>query len=143
VDEGNHNYSIIASANSPAQASCLTSGIYPQFLIYYLGERPKQVGWKSDRAILRIPDPPETPKMLYALDKNLLGLTRKIDHVRLLSDCLGYLYYREGQAVGYGYLGISNGPFAFLDQAGILAILARAEVKLWITGSMSSVWKFL
>jgi hypothetical protein len=38
-----------------------------------------------------------------------------------------YLYYQDGQLVGYGYLGVHNGPFGLLEADDFPAVLAHAE----------------
>lgn len=50
-----------------------------------------------------------------------------VDHRWLLSDREGYQYYRDGQAVGYGYLEVRNRPFALLDTNDFPTVLAHAE----------------
>ena len=66
-------------------------------------------------------------RTLAEIDKRVLGFTRHVDHNWLLSDRLGYLYSRNDQPVGYGYLGVRNGPFALLDKSDFPAVLAHAE----------------
>jgi hypothetical protein len=39
----------------------------------------------------------------------------------------GYLHYRRGHPVGYGYLAVRSGPFVLLDAEDSPAVLARAE----------------
>ena len=46
-----------------------------------------------------------------------------------MSDRQGYLYLRNGQPVGYGYVGHRSGPFALLDAADYPAVLAHAETQ--------------
>lgn len=38
-----------------------------------------------------------------------------------------YLYYQDGQPVGYGYLGVRNGPFVLLEADDFPTVLAYAE----------------
>jgi hypothetical protein len=83
--------------------------------------------WRGDLDIQPIQDTPEMLKYLSDVDKNVLGFTRQVDHQWLMSDRQGYLYLRHGQVVGYGYLGVRNGPFALLDQADFPVVLAHAE----------------
>lgn len=40
------------------------------------------------------------------------------------------MYRRRGQAVGYGYVGSSSGPFALLDANDFPAVLAHAESRM-------------
>ena len=39
----------------------------------------------------------------------------------------GFVYIRNGTPVGYGYVGLYQGPFAALDPAAIGTMLAHAE----------------
>ena len=50
-----------------------------------------------------------------------------MDHRWFLVNRQGYLYLRDGQPVGYGYLGKRNGPFGLLDNEDFPAVLAHAE----------------
>jgi hypothetical protein len=43
------------------------------------------------------------------------------------TDRKGYVYYREAQPVGYGYVGLRSGPFILLDANDFPAVLAHAE----------------
>ena len=66
--------------------------------------------------------------MINILDKQVIGFQREEDHKWLLSDRQGFLYFRDGEAVGYGYVGeISSGPIAMLDDRDIPHVLAHAE----------------
>jgi hypothetical protein len=64
---------------------------------------------------------------LGEIDQQVLGHRRDVDHAWLIGDRQGYLYTRNGSPVGYGYLGIKNGPFALLDASDYPAVLAHAE----------------
>jgi hypothetical protein len=46
-----------------------------------------------------------------------------------LNNRQGYLYYRGGKPVGYGYIGSSSGPFAVLETRDFPAALAHAETE--------------
>lgn len=119
--------SIIASPDVRALALYLKTGVYPRFPIYYFGRRPEPVTQKTDLTFEPITTSPETLAILGALDKELLGFKRDTAHAWLLAERQGYLYYRSAQAVGYGYLGVRNGPFALLDADDFPAVLAHAE----------------
>jgi hypothetical protein len=61
------------------------------------------------------------------IDSQLLNHRRDVDHHWLMSDRQGYLYYRAGRPVGYGYVGHASGPFALLEASDYPPILAHAE----------------
>jgi hypothetical protein len=69
------------------------------------------------------------PPELRAIDQEILGYTRDVDHAWLATMKTGYLYRRNGRAVGYGYAGVDNGPFALLDAADYPTVLAHAAAQ--------------
>ncbi|UCC85556.1 MAG: GNAT family N-acetyltransferase [Anaerolineales bacterium] len=125
--DGAAHRSIIASADFRAQALYLKTGVYPRFLIYYFGRAPESVRVSTDLSFEPITALPDNLKRLGELDEVVLGHRRDVDHAWLLTDRQGYLYYRSGRPVGYGYLGVRNGPFALLDARDYPAVLAHAE----------------
>ncbi len=70
---------------------------------------------------------PETLATIAALDETIISHRRDIDPTWFSTDRQGYLYRRQGRPVGYGYMGLKNGPFALLDNADFPAVLAHAE----------------
>lgn len=121
--------SIISSADVRAQALYLKAGAYPRFPIYYFGRNPEVVTVTTDLVLEPITVSPENLEVLASLDRLLLGYRRDAIHAWLLADRQGYLYYRHNQPVGYGYVGIRNGPFALVDDRDFPAVLARAETE--------------
>lgn len=119
--------SIIATTDARAQALYLSSGVYPRFPLYFFARQPEPVSVSSDLEMERIYDTPQTVELLSELDKKVLGFRREVDQRWFLSDREGYIYYREGQPVGYGYHGWHNGPFALLEPSDFPAVLAHAE----------------
>lgn len=126
-DEGAAHRSIIATTDSRAQTLYLRAGVYPRFPIYYFGREPEIVTVKSELTFVPMASTPETLKILGTIDRQIIGHRRDDDHLWLMANRQGYLYCREGQPVGYGYLGVSNGPFALLQEADFPAVLAHAE----------------
>jgi len=119
--------SIITSPDIPAQVLYLKSGVYPRFPAYYFGRSPEQLSFSSDLTIAPFQASPSNLATLAGIDNTVLGFTRQVDHNWFLSERQGYLYCRNDQPVGYGYLGVRNGPFALLDEADFPAVLAHAE----------------
>ena len=109
--------SIISSADMRAQKLYMKMGVVPRFPVYYFGKSPQPATVSTDLAFEPITNLPETLAILSKLDQTILGHRRDTDHSWFLADRQGYLYYRDGQPVGYGYLGHRNGPFALLNSA--------------------------
>lgn len=119
--------SIIASTDIRAQVRYLKAGIYPRFPIYYFWRTPAVTPVATDLTFEPLTASPETLAALADLDRGIIGHRRDIDHEWLLTQRQGYLYYRQGQLVGYGYAGLRNGPFALLNPGDFPAVLAHAE----------------
>lgn len=118
---------IIATSDLRAQALYLKSGVYPRFPGYYFSRQPEVVEFSSDLVFTPISVSANILDILGAIDEQVLGHRRDVDHSWLLGDRQGYLYTRKGKPVGYGYVGIRNSPFALLDAADFPAVLALAE----------------
>jgi GNAT superfamily N-acetyltransferase len=118
---------IIASTDTPALARYLKAGVYARFPIVYFSRSPEQVELQNDLHFVPIKEDEETLQTLAALDEQVLGHRRDVEHSWLLQERQGYLYLRHGQPVGYGYTGRYSGPFALLDAADFPAVLAHAE----------------
>lgn len=118
---------IVATSDSRAVALYLKAGVYARFPIYYFSRSPEAVIVATDLTIDSIVASPQVVETLAALDLAVLGHRRDADHLWLLTQRQGYLYYRDRQPVGYGYVGASSGPFALLYQTDFPAVLAHAE----------------
>jgi hypothetical protein len=126
-EDGARRRTLIATLDSRAQARYLKAGVYPAFPIYYFWRIPEPTTVVTDLNIEPISASPQSLEILGQLDKALLDHHREADHTWLLSDRQGYLYYRHGQPVGYGYVGLRSGPFALLNPGDFPAVLAHAE----------------
>lgn len=118
---------IVATSDSRAVALYLKAGVYARFPIYYFSRSPEVVTTATDLTIEPIIASTPVIESLATLDLAVLGHRRDADHLWLLTQRQGYLYYRAGQPVGYGYVSISSGPFALLHEADFPAVLAHAE----------------
>jgi GNAT superfamily N-acetyltransferase len=118
---------IIATYASPAQALYVkVGGVYPFTPCYELGiENPTERRVETDLEFA--PMSPADLPAIAAIDREILGFDRDVIHQWLMTNRQGYLYRRDGQAVGYGYEAKRSGPFALLDPADIPAALAHAE----------------
>ena len=119
--------SIISTTDMRAQARYLKAGVYPRFPLYYFWRKPERVRQVSDLDFKPFEASAGTLATLGAIDQQLLGYRRDVDHQWLASDRQGYLYYRDATPVGYGYTGLRNGPFALLETSDFPAVLAHAE----------------
>jgi len=131
---GARHRAIIATTDMRAQARYLKAGVYPRFPIQYFSRTPQAVSVTTDLTIEPIAAPAVALEALREVDREVLGHQRDIDHEWLLTDRRGYLYRRDGQPVGYGYLGPSSGPFALLNDADFSAVLAHAETEAAVRG---------
>ena len=123
--EGAKRLNIIATTDLRAQARYLKAGVYPRFPIYYFGREPEAVPVDTDLTFASLTS--EHIERLAEVDRAVIGHRRDVDHRWLLSERQGYLYMRGDRAVGYGYAGKRNGPFALLDDHDFPAVLAHAE----------------
>jgi GNAT superfamily N-acetyltransferase len=126
---------IISSPDLRAQSLYLKAGVYPRFSAYYFGRVPEPVRVDKDLVMKPAPASTETLEILGQLDLVVLGHRRDSDHAWLRTERQGYLYYRDGRPVGYGYLGVQNGPFALLNHADFPAVLAQAETAAATAGA--------
>ena len=118
---------IIATTDIRAQVLYLKAGVYPRFTMNYFGKEPEkrtESGSISGRPMQEVID---ALKIVGGLDKEIIGHQRDADHNWLMRERKGYLYYDGNQLIGYGYLGVRNGPFALLDAEAYPAVLSHAE----------------
>jgi GNAT superfamily N-acetyltransferase len=127
--DGIGHRAIIATADARAQGRYLRAGVYSHFPIYYFYRKPQVAPAPSDLTIELFARAQPVAAELRAVDSQILGYTRDVDHDWLLRDRVGHLYRREGRVVGYGYAGANNSPFALLDSRDFPAVLADAEAQ--------------
>jgi GNAT superfamily N-acetyltransferase len=125
---------VIATTNEAALTRYLKSGVYPlcPVLEFYRKASPAEeaAGLEvkplcADSAVLSV---------VNRIDREILGYERELDHQWLLKDRKGYLYLREGEPVGYGYVGSWAGPFAMRETSDYPAVLAHAETQMAESG---------
>jgi GNAT superfamily N-acetyltransferase len=127
--QGAQRRSIVATTDMRAQARYLKLGVYPRFPIVYFSRAPEVVDAPTDLTVEPISVSPENLETLATIDAAVLGHRRDVDHAWLLTDRQGYVYRRNGQPVGYGYVGQGSGPFALLSDSDYPAVLAHAETQ--------------
>jgi GNAT superfamily N-acetyltransferase len=126
-NDGQGHRLIIATTDLRAPARYLKAGVYPRFPIYYFWRLAEPVSVETDLEFVPMRAGEETAVLVGDIDAAVLSFRRDSDHRWLQQDRQGYLYYRHGQLVGYGYMGPVNGPFALLASADMPAALAHAE----------------
>lgn len=116
---------IIATLDTRAVARYMKTGVYPHFSATYFSRAPIVRAFESDLTFQPLAE--ADLSTLNTLDVSILGYTREVDHRWMLSQRQGFLVIRQGQPVGYGYVGYRSGPFALLDAADYPSVLAHAE----------------
>lgn len=129
-DESAEHRNIIATTDTRALALYMKAGMTPYFPILYFGRAPEKVIVKTDLDF----EPLETSQTvlgaLAAIDEEILGFRRDVDHQWLMGSRRGYLIRKDGQPVGYGYCGPRSGPCALLDARLYPTVLAYFEREL-------------
>jgi GNAT superfamily N-acetyltransferase len=120
---------IIATPDTRSVARYLKAGVYARFPIFYFSRPAEKVALATDLRWEPMLPTPEYLAVLRLIDLAVLDHQREVDHTWLLAQQQGYLYYRGGEPVGYGYLGQSQGPFALLHPTDFPAVLAHAETE--------------
>lgn len=119
---------IIATADARAQARYLKAGVYPRSPIYEFEREPEAVTIETDLQFIPL-DPTTDAHLdtLNSIDRDIIGYQRPQEHRWLRTQRQGFLYQRDGAAVGYGYSGRRTGPFALRHASDFPAVLAHAE----------------
>ena len=121
---------VIASTNGAAMARYLKSGVFPLCPVLEFDRKPEPIAIETDIGIEPISAQDETLSILNAIDREILGYERELDHRWLLRDRQGYLYLRQRKPIGYGYVGRWCGPFALREPRDFPAVLAHAETAM-------------
>jgi GNAT superfamily N-acetyltransferase len=122
---------IVATQDAAALARYIKAGFTPRFPATYFFRHPELVPLETDLKFVPVTATVETLETINEIDLALFGHTRQVDHTWLLEDRQGYLLLRRDRAVGYGYVGESNGPIALLNPADFPAVLAFAERQVY------------
>ena len=133
ADDARYRY-IIATVDTRAQARYMKAGLYPRFPLYVFKRTPQIRRFDTDLDFKPMPETPVTAQIIDRLDQEILGYRRRPEHTWFRQNRHGYLYYRNGEPVGYGYAGKQSGPFALLDNRDFAAVLAHAETAVSLQG---------
>jgi GNAT superfamily N-acetyltransferase len=122
------NRVIVATVDTRALSRYMKAGLTVRFPLCNLSRRPEAVTMpQTDLRITPLPVAPESLSIVGSIDDAVLGFRRDADHSWLMTERQGFLYSRDGQPAGYGYVGYRSGPFALLDTSDYPAVLAHAE----------------
>jgi hypothetical protein len=117
---------VIATLDERALNRYLKAGVYGRFPIKYFYRQAENVDVPTDLYI----EPMQLENHLEQvnrIDLEILGHRREAMHRWILTTRTGFVYIRQGEIVGYGYVGSSSGPFALLNEDDFPAVLAHAE----------------
>jgi GNAT superfamily N-acetyltransferase len=117
---------VIATLDERALYRYMKMGVYGRFPFKYFYRKAEKVDVKTDLKI----EPIQLElhmQNLDQIDRKLISHTRERLHLWIRTSRDGYVYKRNGEIVGYGYVGSSSGPFAVLDENDFPAVLAHAE----------------
>lgn len=117
---------IIATLDERALYRYMKIGLRSRFLFKYFSRKAEKTTLHSDLKI-------ESMNLslhlnsINRIDKTLLAHERGTIHQWIASQREGFVYKRNDEIVGYGYIGAPHGPFAVLDENDFPAVLAHAE----------------
>ena len=125
---GDEKYrAVVATLDDRALVRYLKAGVYPRFPLKTFSKIPELRPLDPGLDPVPMADSPATVEALDTLDRKVLGHTRPQDHRWLQSQRAGFLYYHQGELVGYGYVGQNNGPFVVVAPGQLPAMLAHGE----------------
>ena len=125
--EGARGRLLLATQDTRALARYLKSGMLARFPVYHFSRPRRNTPYAGDLESRPISPDQNGLAMLGSIDREVLGFRRDADHRWLMSNRKGFAYIRNGSPVGYGYVGLYQGPFAALDPAAMGTMLAHAE----------------
>jgi GNAT superfamily N-acetyltransferase len=117
---------VIATLDERALYRYMKMGVYGRFSFKYFYRKAEKVEVKTDLKI----EPMQLELHMQdidQIDRELISHTREGLHRWITTGRDGFVYKRNREIVGYGYVGSSSGPFAVLDENDFPAVLAHAE----------------
>ena len=125
--EGARGRILLATQDTRALARYLKAGMLARFPVYHFSRPRRDAPYTGDLKPSQITSDQYGLGALASIDREVLGFRRDADHRWLLSNRRGFIYLRNGSPVGYGYVGLYQGPFASLDPGAMGSMLAHAE----------------
>lgn len=128
--DGARHRAIVATIDPRAIARYLRTGLDARVPMIGLHGVPRNAPLATD--LVREPIDPDAPPFddLARIDQAVLDFRRDADHAWLAGQRQGWLYRRDGRAVGYGYHPSRpawGGPYAALEAADLPTLLADGE----------------
>ena len=117
---------IIATLDERALYRYMKAGVYGRFLFKYFYRKAEKVNVETDLTIELMRQDTHIEAM-NRIDRAIMSHTRQPIHKWVKTTREGFIYKRNEEIVGYGYVGSSSGPFAVLDDNDFPAVLAHAE----------------
>ncbi len=125
--EGARGRILLATPDTRALARYLKAGLTARFPVYHFGRPRRSDAYAGDLEAVPVASDQYGLALLASIDREVLGFRRDADHRWLLSNRRGFVYIRNAAPVGYGYVGLYQGPFAALEPSAIGSMLAHAE----------------
>lgn len=121
---------IIATTDVRALSRYLRADVLPRFPVLSFAGPARDVPLVGGLAVESL-DLDRDMASVNAIDDDVLGHRREVDHRWFAEQREGYRYLRDGSMVGYGYVARPDrggtGPFAVLDASDLPAVLSHAE----------------
>lgn len=118
---------LLATPDPRALVRYLKAGLSARFPVFHFHRDRRPLGSPEVLSAGRLSESAADLEQLAAIDTEILGFRRDLDHRWLLNQREGYLYRLGDRVIGYGYLGPYSGPFALLDPAATGLVLTHAE----------------
>lgn len=125
-DTGARYRTIIATLDERAMYRYMKAGVYGRFPFKYFYRKAEKVEVRTDLVIEPL-DFELHCEEINRIDRQILAHARQPIHEWIASNRQGFVYKRNGEVVGYGYVGSGHGPFAVLEEEDFPAVLAHAE----------------
>jgi len=126
--EGARHRTIVATLELRALGRYLQTGLSARCLVLWVGAAPRANDVPSDLRAVPIAGSDEDLAALDAIDRRLLGHTRRVDLEWIIAGGReGFLFHRGAEAVAYGFVGERSGPVACLDPGDTPAVLGYLE----------------
>lgn len=120
---------IIATLDERAMYCYMKAGVYGRFPLKYFYRKAGKVDVQTDLEI----EPMNLEVHMQdvnRVDREILAHRRQPIHAWIATTRQGFVYKRNGEVSGYGYVGANSGPFALLDDRDFRAVLAHAESRM-------------
>jgi GNAT superfamily N-acetyltransferase len=121
---------IIATTDIRALSRYLRADVLPRFPVLSFSGPAREAPPVDGLAVESL-DLERDMASVNAIDDDVLGHRREVDHRWYAEEREGYRYLHDGSMVGYGYVALpergGTGPFAVLDAVDLPAVLSHAE----------------